>query len=67
MSLNGLDRAVLLILIWSLLLEILTIVYFIASSQTFRFEFGLTVFLLIITLPPIIFLVRKIAKTNRPL
>ncbi|MEM1553484.1 MAG: hypothetical protein QXJ72_01175 [Thermoproteota archaeon] len=67
MSLSSLDRAVLLILVWSLLLEILTLAYFIASSQTFRFEFGLTVFLVIITLPLIIFLICKIAKANRPL
>ncbi|MEM3712807.1 MAG: hypothetical protein QXR97_04655, partial [Thermoproteota archaeon] len=65
--LSSLDRAVLLILIWSLLLEILTLIYFIASSQTFRFEFGLTVFLLIITLPPIILLLRKIEKLSHSL
>ncbi|MEM2608633.1 MAG: hypothetical protein QXT87_05265 [Thermoproteota archaeon] len=67
MAWRAAERGILLILMWSLILEILTLAYYISSSQTHRFEFGMTLFLILITLPPILWIIRSIAKRARPL
>ncbi|MGC9014205.1 MAG: hypothetical protein ACP5KW_07535 [Thermoproteota archaeon] len=51
-------RVLLTILVWGLILEILTLVYYLSTS-TWRFEFVYTFFLLVITLIALVLLVKQ--------
>jgi len=56
------QRFFLTIFIWALLLEIIALTYYVSSGQTWRFEFGLTVFVTILTVLGIILVIGKIKK-----
>lgn len=55
-------RPLLTILVWGLLLEILTIIYYASAGEFDRFEFQLTLFLTVATAAAIAILLRKIIK-----
>jgi len=56
------QRFFLTILVWALLLEIMVLTYYVSSGQTWTFEFGFTVFIMILTLLGVILVIRKIKK-----
>jgi len=58
-------RYFLTMLFWALILEIIVIVYYAASSLYDRFEFALTLFLFIITVTAIAIIIRNIRKELR--
>ncbi|GBC71579.1 hypothetical protein HRbin02_01364 [Candidatus Calditenuaceae archaeon HR02] len=60
MSSPFLERALLTILVWGLLLEIFGVI--VLSSQPWRFEFSYLVVLLVITLAAIILIVSRLRK-----
>jgi len=64
---NVMERELLTMLVWALLLEIFVLYYFISSSKTWRFEFQYTVFLFIITFIGIILVILRIYRRLRPL
>lgn len=55
-------RYFLTILLWALILEIIVIVYYIASALYNKFEFTLTLFLFILTIVGIVAMIRSIKK-----
>ncbi|ADM27135.1 conserved hypothetical protein [Ignisphaera aggregans DSM 17230] len=65
MSLADHYRYFLTMLFWALILEIIVIVYYAASSLYDRFEFALTLFLFIITVIAIAIIIRNIRKELR--
>lgn len=62
MSILNHHRYFLAILIWALILEIIVIAYYIATALYNRFEFTLTLFLLILTTVGIAVIMRSIKK-----
>ena len=60
MSSPFLERALLTILVWGLLLEIFGVI--VLSSQPWRFEFSYLVVLLVITLAAIMLIVTRLRK-----
>ena len=60
------ERAISTLLVWSLILEIIIIAYFCSSSQTGKFEFTYTLFLLLITILSLAFMiVRLVRRTHK--
>ena len=59
------ERIVLVILVWSLILEIATLLYFYTSAQTWRFEFQYTLVLLAITAAALAVFMGKVARRVR--
>lgn len=57
------ERALLTILVWGLILEILCVIYL--SSTPWKFEFAYSVFLLIVTLAALILLLIKMKASLR--
>lgn len=47
---HGMERAVLTMLVWGLILETLALVYFFTSGETWKFEFQYSLLLFAITL-----------------
>ncbi|MEM2739437.1 MAG: hypothetical protein QXQ29_01365 [Candidatus Bathyarchaeia archaeon] len=61
----GVERTVLVILVWGLILEAITLLYFYTSAQTWRFEYQYTLLLFAITLIATIVFVARIARRIR--
>ena len=60
------ERTVLVILVWGLLLETFVLVYFCIFSQTWRFEFHYTLILFIVTfMAVIVLLIQAYIKLRR--
>lgn len=57
------ERGVMTILVWGLLLEILTLLYF--SSAPWRFEFAYTLVLLIFNLTALIIMIARLRRSYR--
>ena len=62
---HGIERVILVILIWGLLLEIFVLVYFYIISQTWRFEFYYTLILFIVTFTAVILIIRAHLKLRK--
>ncbi|MEM0445297.1 MAG: hypothetical protein QXO86_04835 [Nitrososphaerota archaeon] len=60
MSVPSVERAILTVLVWGLLLEIFGVV--VLSSQPWRFEFSYLLVLLVITLSAIVVIVARLRK-----
>ncbi len=60
MSSPFIERALLTILVWGLLLEVFGVI--VLSSQPWRFEFSYLVILLVITLASIVLIVSRLRK-----
>jgi len=58
-------RPLLTILVWGLILEVLTITYYLSLKELNKFEFQLTLFLLVITAAATVIVLRKIVKEAR--
>lgn len=56
------ERAVLVILVWGLILESIILLYFYTSAQTWRFEYQYTLILFAITLIATIAFVARITR-----
>lgn len=52
------DRAIMTILVWGLILEILCVIYL--SSTHWRFEFAYSLFLLVLTSTALLFMFRRL-------
>jgi len=64
----GIEKTVLVILVWGLILEAITLLYFYTSAQTWRFEYQYTLLLFAMTLIATMILIAKIAKRiHRPI
>jgi|GEM_PF-990104 len=59
------ERIVLVILVWSLILEIATLLYFYTSAQTWRFEFQYTLVLFAITVAALAIFIGRVTKKVR--
>lgn len=59
------ERTILLIVIWGLILESLTLIYFYTSAQTWRFEFQYTMILFIITLATTVAILFRVFRRAR--
>jgi len=60
LSVPSVERAILTVLVWGLLLEIFGVV--VLSSQPWRFEFSYLLVLLVITLSAIVVIVARLRK-----
>lgn len=54
------ERVILVVLVWGLILEALTLIYFYTSSQTWRFEFQYTLALFLVTVLAVILLIGRV-------
>jgi uncharacterized membrane protein len=59
------ERTVLVILIWGLILEVATLLYFSTSAQTWRFEFQYTLILLAITVAALAVFICRVVRRVR--
>jgi uncharacterized integral membrane protein len=64
-STAGLHKTVLTILVWGLILEILTLIYYISNNRILTFEFFYLVFIFMITIISIYYLLKREAKLLR--
>lgn len=58
-------RALLTILVWGLILEVLTLMYYVSKGAYQAFEFGYTLFLFVVTAASIVIILRREVKAYR--
>jgi uncharacterized membrane protein len=61
----GVEKTVLVILVWGLILEVATLLYFYTSAQTWRFEFQYTLVLFAITVAALVAFIVRIVRRIR--
>jgi len=62
---HGLERAVITMLVWGLILEALALVYFFASGETWKFEFQYTLLLFALTFAAAAFFLFRLLRSVR--
>jgi len=62
---SNIQRILLTILVWTLILELLALFYFLSEKRLDRFELAYTLILFIVNLIAVIYVVRNLAKRVR--
>lgn len=62
---HGMERVVLTMLVWGLILETLALVYFFTSGETWKFEFQYTLLLFAITVAVAAFFLLRLLRRVR--